>query len=754
MTGAVTPSASPGPRPYRPGADALALAIAVLLPWFAAPAPAAAAAADPPRPRVGLALGGGGARGIGHIGVIIALEEAGVPVDVVTGTSMGSIVGGLYAAGFSGEEMRELVCDTDWDAIFASGPPRDPAFRHERRGTLPALASFPYAFWDVELPTGLIGTQRAYEHLFRQLGPADYAACSDFDSLAVPFRAIAVDLVDGDLLTLGRGSLARAVQASIAMPLIFDPVRHQGLLLVDGGILNVLPTDAARELGADLVIAVELGRLAELGEEPRNLVDVGLHTFEIMTREMKRASLAAADVAIEPEIGIHDTMAFSGLDSLVTIGYRAGRAALERVAEALPRRHWTGDARRRLDRDALGRARIGSVAVAGARTVSADAVRDVVGLAPGSRFDMEAALRGVQDLHATGFYENVWLGLARPAPDEVTVTIHVVERRPHRLNLGAAWFSDLGTAGFVQIVHHDLLGLSERFMPVARAGGVLDVAGLQVVGDALGQSRFIWRLDGLWSHETPPVYDGGDERPEWSALHAEGRAGLRLAGPVLVTVGLRWERVWQRARPLPEGVGLPAVPAAPGDQAAASAAATREHLLAVAELVLDSRDSVELPTTGVRLRLRARDALSTARDGRDHRQVSVSMEAHLNAGDEHVLSAGGELSLSGGVLPLDLFPRRGGPQQMPGRNRQQLWGPHAASVFAGYRVRVRERLWPTVIVAAGNVFAERSELALSGLLGGVSAGLQADTPVGPAALLYGVGAGAGDALYLQLGHEF
>ena len=717
-----------------------------------APALAAAETTGPAdratRPRVGLALSGGGARGIAHIGVIQALEAAGVPIDAVAGTSMGSIVGGLYAAGYTGEEMAAIVSGTDWDQVLAADA-RPSASVRQRRGLLPALVTLPYRFWDVDLPSGLINTQRAYETLQRHLVAADYAADGDFDRLAVPYRALAVDLVDGDRVVLDGGGLARAIQASIAIPLVFDPVLRGDSQLVDGGVLEVLPTRTVRELGCDVVIAVELSRVAELGDPADSIVDVGLHTFEIMTRQQKQAALAAADLVILPDIGRHDTMAFSGLDSLVATGRRAGRQALDRLAGVLPRRFWTGDARRPLDRQALPAARVVAVEVTGEQAVSDAVVRAEFGLRPGERFDLDRALDGIRDVHATGFFENVWLEIQRPAPGEAALTVRVAERYRRTLNLGARWRSELGLAAFLQLVQYDRLDLNERIVSTVRVGDVEDRLAVDVVGETIGRNPLVWQLGGGWTHAEPPVReDRRDPAQEWTGVDAEARLGVHLARRLLLTGGVRWERVWQLARPWPAGPGLP------DDPAARTPAVTSEHVAMVADLLLDTRDRGELPTRGVQVHLRGRDVVGAARGGREHRQLRAAAMAHLPVGAGHVISLGADALLSGGEVPLFQLDRRGGPWQMPGRRRASLWGAQALSVQASYRLRVLGRLWPTVGVAAGNVFARREDMRLERLLGGVVVGVQARTPLGPAALLVGLGAGDHDEVYLSLGHGF
>lgn len=238
--------------------------------------------------KIGLALSGGGARGIAHIGVIMAMEENNIPIDLVAGTSMGSIVGGLYACGYSGEEMRAIVHQLDWNSILNQKPDPKHVLVSKRYGMLEPLIRLRFKFWDIYIPFGLNNGQRISEELFALTAEANFAAQNNFDSLAVPLRVTAVDIATAELLSLGQGELAQAIHASMSIPLVFSPARVDNRMLVDGGVLDMLPTDIAKQMGADVVIASDLEDLFPLGKEPKHFADVASHTLDITIRELKR----------------------------------------------------------------------------------------------------------------------------------------------------------------------------------------------------------------------------------------------------------------------------------------------------------------------------------------------------------------------------------------------------------------------------------------------------------------------------------
>ena len=235
-------------------------------------------------PKIGLALSGGGARGIAHIGVIIALEEEGIPIDFIAGTSMGSIVGGLYASGYSGEDQKNIVYQIDWEGIFNENPEPGSELISKRYGMMESIVVLRFKFWDVYIPFGLMNGQRINDELFKLTAQANYAAKSNFDSLSIPFKPVVVDISTGEVVAIDKGDLAQAIRGSMAIPFLFYPAKINGRYMVDGGVLNVIPTDVVKDMGADIIIGVDLEGLFPLGKEPTNLMEIADHTIDIMIR--------------------------------------------------------------------------------------------------------------------------------------------------------------------------------------------------------------------------------------------------------------------------------------------------------------------------------------------------------------------------------------------------------------------------------------------------------------------------------------
>jgi len=214
---------------------------------------------DPDRPHTCLVLGGGGARGAAHIGVLKVLERERVPIDCIVGTSMGAVVGGLYASGYTADEIEAVLDRIDWAEVLRDKPPRDERSMRRKEDDLRLLGGVEVGLSNgkIAFPQGLIQGQKLEMLLRRLLLPTWQVR--DFDHLPIPFRAIATDIVSGEKVVFAQGDLALAIRASMSVPGVFAPVRYEDHLLVDGGVVDNVPIDEARRLGAQRLIVSRVG---------------------------------------------------------------------------------------------------------------------------------------------------------------------------------------------------------------------------------------------------------------------------------------------------------------------------------------------------------------------------------------------------------------------------------------------------------------------------------------------------------------
>lgn len=258
-----------------------------------------------PRPKIALVLSGGGARGFAHIGVLRVLKELRVPVDMIVGTSMGAVLGGAYAAGRSVEELAQIVSSTSWDSVLADRPARDVLDfrRREEDLLLPSRIEFAVTKSGASLPPSAAGNAALEQALTRLL--PNGMRNEPVDQLPLPFRSVASDLVTGELVELGDTPLFLTLRASLAVPGVFAPVRINQRLVVDGGLVRNLPIDMAHKMGADIVIAVNVGTPLAEERELGSAISVAQQMLQILTEQNVQRSLKelrSQDILIAPNL--------------------------------------------------------------------------------------------------------------------------------------------------------------------------------------------------------------------------------------------------------------------------------------------------------------------------------------------------------------------------------------------------------------------------------------------------------------------
>lgn len=291
------------------------------------------------RPRIGLALGGGGAKGAAEVGVLKVLEEEGIRPDFIAGTSIGSIVGGLYAIGYSADSLRSLFHDADWAELLSDG------WFHSEDGYdwLTASGSIPMAtekFGQALQRDGELATRPFWQrgfvrgtmiHDFFSRLTHKYRKKKDFDKLPTPFRAVAADMKSGREVIISRGTLADAMRASMSIPALFEPVAWGEYILVDGGARNNFPVDVCRDMGADIVIGIDLSQVDLRREDAADEPSLGL--FDVLWNAVTgllggdkyNTNKNAADVYINPSLGNYGPFDFTqqATDEMYQMGYDA-----------------------------------------------------------------------------------------------------------------------------------------------------------------------------------------------------------------------------------------------------------------------------------------------------------------------------------------------------------------------------------------------------------------------------------------------
>lgn len=431
----------------------LITALLTLTPWTAD-------AQEPPtpRPRIGLVLSGGGARGLAHVGVLKVLEAAHIPVDAVAGTSMGAIIGGLYASGMPPAQIEHELRALDWEALFANRVPRELLSQRRKEEDFevsPALEiGLDRHTGSPMLPLGTVSS-RGLELLLRRF-TLPVRQVPDFDQLPIPFRAIATDMETGQPVVFRDGDLARALRASMSVPAVFAPTEVNGRILGDGGLVDNLPVDVVRAMGVDRVIAVNVGTPLSSRETLSSVLGLTAQMINILTEQNVQRSIASLDrerdVLLQPALGVLTSGDFVRAGEIVSIGEAAAQALLPQLAGlALPQAQWQAHLAAR-QRDAPEPGQIASVRFEGARITHPDNQFAQLASQPGAPFSVDAAERDSRLLAASGDYLHAdWYLEQLPVGDGLVFAVEEKPWGPNYFRVGLELSSDFTGRGLYAI---------------------------------------------------------------------------------------------------------------------------------------------------------------------------------------------------------------------------------------------------------------------------------------------------------------
>lgn len=375
----------------------------------ATPAPQAAEThpATPARLKVGVALSGGGARGATHVGVLRELERMHVPIDYIAGTSMGAIVGGLYASGMSLDDIEKVLLTTDWDSIFSDRPDRkelDYRRKEDDRRYIEALQSG-LKKKGLEVNKGLVNGQKLMFLLESLLQPV--AGVEDFDKLPIPFRCPGTDLVSGDEVIFSKGHLPLAIRVSMSLPAAFAPVRYEGRLLVDGGVVDNLPVDLVKSMGPDVVIAVDIGTPPKTLEGISSPLAVTSQVISILQQKDINRQAARADILIRPDLAGFSVMDFVHAGTLIPLGERVTREKSDALSKlALPEAEYAARLARIRHRDDTAKV-VEFVRFEGVDPKLEEGLRKRIRTVPGQPLDLDKLQADLTTVYNSGFFESV-----------------------------------------------------------------------------------------------------------------------------------------------------------------------------------------------------------------------------------------------------------------------------------------------------------------------------------------------------------
>jgi NTE family protein len=424
------------------------------------------------RPKIGLVLSGGGAKGIAHIGVLKIIEQTGLKIDYITGTSMGSIVGGLYASGYNADMLENLVLSLDWEGLLADNVERKNISIEEKKENEKYIGSLQITKKGIKLPMGIKRGQQltsVMSYLTLHVQHID-----DFNNLPIPFRCIATDLVTGEAYVLKKGFLPDAMRASMSIPSIFTPIEIDDRLLVDGGVIRNLPVSDAREMGADIIIAIDVGARLYKKEELKSVVDIMDQSVSFLGAKSTQEQRLLTDVLVVPDIEGFSSSEFTRGKELIAIGEKAGRIMLPELKELADlQRQYEAEKREPVPLQVVDKMRITKIEINGLKKVSRNLVLGKLIINPPMWVTREELAQDIDRLYASNFFERVTYQIKLPenpipGDNEYTLVINVVEASGIFIKVGLNYDSDMNAAVLANITMRNIAGEGSKLSIDAR----------------------------------------------------------------------------------------------------------------------------------------------------------------------------------------------------------------------------------------------------------------------------------------------
>jgi NTE family protein len=723
----------------------------VLFSWlicFASPCLLAAVQPTTSSPRVGLALSGGGARGAAHIGVLKVLERERIPIHFIAGTSFGALVGGFYALGYPAAEIEEIFSSQDWDNLFSDTPERQLSPILQRKN-LRYLGELGLRNFNIELPSAISSGQRLIEVLNYYTTQGMLAAGYDFNRLKIPFRAVATDLLTGQPYIFDRGRMSEALRASIALPAIFTPVEKGDKLLVDGGLVNDLPTNVVRDMGADIVIAVDATTPLLKKESIRTFIDVIDQALSLHMKQTVEANLKLADLVLTPEL---DGFTPADYTKVLDISVRG-------EAVAMTRKDDLHEVVMNVSRAASNQSPvppekpvIDSITFDNLTHVQASRLTSEVRARADQPVNVKVLREDLSRLYATGLFDQVDYRLEELRSNRYRLRYIVKESLPHTLGASIRYDRDYKFVALAEFNARGLFGtpsvgtLSTQFGGLERHSASLRLVHPRLSFLFLEPEVHFQKLERLDLRDGDLVDKFTDRRRGLQLMlgatlfkRMELQAGYRLDRAIIVG-GTSPQRE-ENSRRLS---GL-------------RARASRDTL-----------DSQDFPRTGMLLNFQIDKVSENLGADFSYSLWQADLQRFFSVSERSAIRVYAGGALSRGALPFFERVYLGGfsfseigSRQFLGYSRDEFAPNQFGLAGAGYRHRLFSR--PLSPVRRGYIYLDYNIAGISNnqqrpydfkLYNGVGAGLLVDSLIGPVRLIGGWGEGGRFNFYLSIGPSF
>jgi len=697
-------------------------------------------------PKIGLVLSGGGARGLAHIGVLKALEELKIPIDYMAGTSMGAVVGGLYASGMSTEEMETIVLKTDWEDMLRDRPSRRRLPYRRKVDELSFLMDFEVGLnsWNFQLPSGLISGQKLQFFLQTKLLPVTFI--KNYLELPIPFFAVATDLETGGMVVMKKGNLARSIRASMSVPGVFTPVKIGNRFLVDGGLRSNLPVEVVEDMGADIVIAVNVSSPLAEREDLDSMHNITKQMIDMLLEQNIERSKKKTNILIEPNLAGLSSGKFEKIEELISIGYNDTMAMVEQLGSLADH---TYDERREnrpkpefIDKPLL------YVQIAQDSELDPNMILNKLSTKNGDHLDIEKLSSDLSHLYEMGYFETVGFELIEEEDSYILIIDAFLKPwGPNTIRFGLNLESDFeGQGDFNLKANYTMTQLNRK--------------------DAQWKSSFqIGKLQQITSEFYQPLtfsdipfialtYEGLQFKE--NQITGENTLNEFQITSAQVGLDLGWSlRQFGEIR-----LGYFDVTAA---------ATSNQMVLDIgskgfkSSMIIDQLDNTNYPKNGYLFNIEYRNAKEKGSDVSDDQFERLTFGGLVSLTRRHhtIMWQYGAVTSLTKPLPMSQTLQAGGLFQVSGSGRNDFSGSYAMFSSAIYYYRIRSL--PTQMgsgfylggsLDAGNAWATKDEVDFSDLHYGASLFVGADTKFGPLYLAYGINDLQQERFYLFMGRSF
>uniref|UniRef100_A0A7C6EII3 PNPLA domain-containing protein n=1 Tax=candidate division WOR-3 bacterium TaxID=2052148 RepID=A0A7C6EII3_UNCW3 len=696
--------------------------------------------------RIGIAFSAGGALGLAHIGVLKVFEKEHIPISFVTGTSMGALIGGAYAAGFNATQIESIALSIDWSELLKPTKPFGTFYLTEREKKKRYIFELRHKNFIPILPRGIIPLQNVEFFLMEIFSEPSYYANYNFDSLPLPYRAIAVDLNSKKPVALKNGRLDKAIRASIAIPGIFSSVRIDGMELIDGGVHRYLPAEELFEFEPDFIIGVVT--IKNTTESRHSVLDVVSRTMNILGAEDLHKQKNYADVIIEPDLQQFEPSDFSRVKEIIKAGEAAAIKSLPEIKEKIKNRRLTNVRKVKSYRPAP---KVHSIRFKGLKTTKVSTLNRILKTRTNEYLNFKILVNDLKRIFQTGLFYQVDYELDFKPDDSVDVIIIVDEPYYGVYLFGVCYDNENGLATGFEIGQNNLFGTGIDARSALSLGNPNEFR-TGITGTRIFLLPFSYLLDGFWGVKTNQLYKNNTWITDYSTVYRGGifRIGYAIGNNSFFDTGIKGKQAIYHIPPIPWKDSIP----------------EKEWIVyPFLNWEFNNFDDFYVPTKGLKATANFDYSNPMFLSDSNFIKLQISFNHYLNIRKFMLIQYGIEIGLSNGGLPWAEYFYTDG-EEFVGFDKDEFVSQQRIILSFGIEFKVFELFsrpdYPVflgTICNAGTFNSVSSDLTKSPHYG-VGVLLRANTPVGPINFILGIGdfnknkENIRSNLYISVGRDF